>query len=225
MRRLKDELTDARKEIKFLKQTGGAAEKAEKQKIQAELDGLKQRHTELENRFTKESEAWAEDRKSLLVDIAARDSEIGAFRQQVADLQAQLKNKGKPGKGSRPSVKASAKTLTDDHGIEFILIEPGSFMMGDKSINRAKPVHRVEITKPFYLGKYPVTQAEWKAITGRSPSSFKGERNPVEQVSWNDVQDLLKKMSNGQNVYHMPTEAQWEYACRAGTSTAYSFGK
>ena len=122
----------------------------------------------------------------------------------------------------KPSVKGPAKTLTDDHGVEFILIEPGTFMMGEEKV--ATPAHKVEITRPFYMGKYPVTQAQWEAVIGENPSNFKGQRSPVESVSWNDVQAFLKKINKGKASYQLPTEAQWEFACRAGTRTTYSFG-
>lgn len=113
-------------------------------------------------------------------------------------------------------------------GIEFVLIPAGSFEMGSNDIsNREKPVHTVTISKPFYLGKTAVTQQQWKAVMGTTPSHFKGDDLPVEQVSWHEVQDFMKKLNatascNG--CYRLPTEAEWEYAAKAGTSTAYSFG-
>ena len=115
-----------------------------------------------------------------------------------------------------------ARTLTDEHGMEFILIDPGTFMMGDNNISEAKPAREVAIVEqPFYLGKYPVTQAQWRAVMGTNPSRYKGDTHPVDQVSWDEVQAFLAKISPG---YRLPTEAEWEYACRAGTATAYSFG-
>jgi formylglycine-generating enzyme required for sulfatase activity len=91
-----------------------------------------------------------------------------------------------------------------------------------------KPVHKVNITKPFYLGKYLVTQEQWDAVMGSNPSHFRGPKNPVENVSWNDCQVFLGKL-NGQiggqgRKFVLPTEAQWEYACRAGSATRYCFG-
>jgi formylglycine-generating enzyme required for sulfatase activity len=84
------------------------------------------------------------------------------------------------------------------------------------------PQHRVHISQPFYLGKYSVTQAQWEAVMGNNPSRFKGNPNhPVEQVSWFDVLAFLQKLNNlerGRD-YRLPTEVQWEYACRAGTDT------
>ncbi|MDR1243336.1 MAG: formylglycine-generating enzyme family protein [Deltaproteobacteria bacterium] len=126
---------------------------------------------------------------------------------------------------------AAQKNYTDNIGMEFVLIPAGSFTMGaDKNsgdaFDREKPQHRVTISKPFYLGKYEVTQAQWAAVMGSSPSYFKGRNNPVEQVSWNDAQEFIKRLNRreGHNRYRLPTEAEWEYAARAGSSGAYSFG-
>ena len=109
--------------------------------------------------------------------------------------------------------------------MEFVRIEPGAFMMGSENgFANERPAHKVEITKPFYLGTYPVTQEQWLAVMGSNPSRFKGERRPVVNVSWNDVQSFLNKLNGGEHEYRLPTEAEWEYACRAGTTTEYSFG-
>jgi formylglycine-generating enzyme required for sulfatase activity len=88
------------------------------------------------------------------------------------------------------------------------------------------PQHKVTISKPFYLGKYPVTQAQWVAVMGSNPSKFKGQNNPVEQVSWHDAQEFIRRLNakEGHSRYRLPTEAEWEYAARAGTSSAYFFG-
>ena len=125
----------------------------------------------------------------------------------------------------------ASKTFTNSIGMEFVLIPAGSFMMGcDPTFNECndseKPQHRVNIGQPFYLGKYQVTQAQWEAVMGNNPSSFKGRDNPVDSVSWDDAQVFIKKLNEkeGHTRYRLPTEAEWEYAARAGTTSAWSFG-
>ena len=91
-----------------------------------------------------------------------------------------------------------------------------------------KPQHPVQITKPFYLAKYLLTQEQWEAVMGSNPSFFKGPKNPVEQVSGFDCQQFLEKLNAKVGTqggkFVLPTEAQWEYACRAGSKTRYCFG-
>ncbi len=139
-------------------------------------------------------------------------------------------------KAEEPNVEAvqePKKMVTLDLGngvtMELMLIRPGSFMMGDNNgFSDEKPPHKVTITKPFYIGKYEVTQKQWEAVMGNNPSNSTGPQNPVENVSWEDCQAFLKKIeekfsSTGAN-FSLPSEAQWEYACRAGSTTMYSFG-
>jgi formylglycine-generating enzyme required for sulfatase activity len=120
--------------------------------------------------------------------------------------------------------------FTNSIGMEFILIWAGEFTMGspenekDHGSNEG-PQHKVKITKPFYMQTTEVTQSQWKAVTGNNPSYFKGDDLPVEQVSWDDAQEFLKKLSAKENVkYRLPTEAEWEYGCRAGSTTRFCFG-
>ncbi|NTW63807.1 MAG: formylglycine-generating enzyme family protein, partial [Chlorobiaceae bacterium] len=82
------------------------------------------------------------------------------------------------------------------------------------------------ISNAFYLGKYEVTQEQWVAVMGSNPSFFKGDTNPVEQVSWEDAQEFIRRLNQkeGTNAYRLPTEAEWEYAARAGTTTTYWWG-
>jgi len=111
--------------------------------------------------------------------------------------------------------------------IEFVPIPVGEFMMGcasdDKNCNSDEsPAHPVKITKQFELGKYEVTQAQWKAIHGGQPSLFSGADRPVEMVSWDDIQAFLAKLNQRRDGYRyrLPTEAEWEYAARAGNAKA-----
>ena len=126
---------------------------------------------------------------------------------------------------------AAEKTRTNSIGMEFMLIPAGFFMMGrdpafEEGDDDERPQHTVNISKPFYLGKYEVTQAQWVAVMGNNPSRFKGRNNPVEHVSWHDVQEFIRRLNaqEGRTQYRLPTEAEWEYAARAGATTAYFFG-
>ena len=121
-------------------------------------------------------------------------------------------------------------------GMEMMWCEPGTFMMGspESEVGRREhdeTQHEVTLTEGFYLGKYEVTQEEYEKVMGGNPSIFKGKKLPVEMVNWNDAMEFCKRLtelekdewvSKGWN-YVLPTEAQWEYACRAGTFTVYSW--
>jgi formylglycine-generating enzyme required for sulfatase activity len=127
-----------------------------------------------------------------------------------------------------PAPPAPEKAWRNSIGMEFLLIPAGEFQMGSNNGDSdEKPVHKVRLSKAFYLGKYEVTQAQWQAMMGNNPSRFTGDdRRPVEQVSWEDTQEFIKRLNvkEGGTKYRLPTEAEWEYAARAGTTTAYSFG-
>lgn len=113
--------------------------------------------------------------------------------------------------------------------LRLVLIPAGEFEMGSPpwEADRAEdePLHRVRITRPFYLGRHPVTQEQWQAIMGNNPSWFKGDKHPVEQVSWDDCQAFIEEVNAraGRDLIALPTEAQWEYACRAGKSGRFDF--
>ncbi|MFO1041723.1 MAG: SUMF1/EgtB/PvdO family nonheme iron enzyme [Planctomycetaceae bacterium] len=116
-------------------------------------------------------------------------------------------------------------TLPGGEKLVMMLIPPGEFSRNEEN----HPSFRVRLTKPFYLGKYEVTQAQWQAVMGSNPSQFKdGPTNPVDQVTWDEIQPFLAKLNAGSEqetvVFGLPTEAQWEFACRAGTTGLYSFG-
>jgi formylglycine-generating enzyme required for sulfatase activity len=114
-------------------------------------------------------------------------------------------------------------------GIEMLLVPPGTFMMGCSPSDQSGcdsnefPVHEVSLTQPFYLGRYEVTQAQWTGVMGNNPSQFQGQADsavrPVETVSWNLIQEF-----NAATGLRLPTEAEWEFACRGGTTTAFNNG-
>ena len=111
-------------------------------------------------------------------------------------------------------------------GMELIWCPPGSFIMG---LFRNDEAHPVILTKGFYLGKYEVTQEQYQKVIGTNPSNFKGDKLPVDKVSWYKAVEFCEALNEKERIpsgwkFALPTEAQWEYACRAGTTTAYSFG-
>lgn len=124
--------------------------------------------------------------------------------------------------------KITGNSFTESLGsgvqLEMIAVPGGSFQMGSRDYDREKPIHHVSI-KPFYLGKYVVTQAQYLVVMGKNPARFKGAKLPVEMVSWHDAWEFCQQLSlkTGKN-YRLPSEAEWEYACRAGTQTRHYFG-
>jgi formylglycine-generating enzyme required for sulfatase activity len=114
--------------------------------------------------------------------------------------------------------------------LEMVGLPAGKFLMGSPDSdpyaeNHEKPPHQVKVNS-FAIGKYPITQAQYQAVMGNNPSHFKNNpQNPVEQVSWDDAQAFCQKLSQiTGKTYRLPTEAEWEYACRAGTTTRFYFG-
>jgi len=132
--------------------------------------------------------------------------------------------------GVQPCVPRRTLMLPGGVPMTFAFVPPGSFLMGSnhpEGYDNEKPVHRVEMTKGFFLGVSPAMQSQWAAVMGNNPSHFKGETRPVEQVSWRDCQEFCAKLGASQEPglkVALPTEAEWEYACRAGTTTEYHFG-
>jgi formylglycine-generating enzyme required for sulfatase activity len=111
--------------------------------------------------------------------------------------------------------------------MEFVLVRPGAFTMGDAGgFPAEKPPHRVAIPRPFYLARCEVTQEQWQSVMGTNPSRCKGAKYPVENVSWDDCKAFLAKLNARTSgaEFVLPSEAQWEYACRAGSAAKWCFG-
>jgi formylglycine-generating enzyme required for sulfatase activity len=130
----------------------------------------------------------------------------------------------------KPDTVVSKPDVTDEPGLsgeivnsigmKLKLIPAGELMTGQRG-----KWYTVRLTKPFYLGVTEVTQEQYEKVMGENPSQFKGASNPVERVSWDDATEFCKKLSAEEGkTYRLPTEAEWEYACRAGTTTKFSFG-
>jgi formylglycine-generating enzyme required for sulfatase activity/uncharacterized caspase-like protein len=123
------------------------------------------------------------------------------------------------------SPQSFTETLPGNIKLEMVKIPAGTFTMGSDEYHDKKPQHLVNLQE-FYLGKYPVTQEQYQAIMGDNPSLFENNpKNPVEKVSWNDAQAFCQKINQKtEKNYRLPSEAEWEYACRAGSQTRYYFG-
>ena len=135
--------------------------------------------------------------------------------------------------GARPLPSGYVNSI----GGKLVLIRPGRFDMGSPASEAERkmnePQHTVILTKHFYMGAYEVTQAEWKTVMGSNPSYFKGDKLPVEMVSWIDCQAFFRKLTERDRkakripvgwAYRLPTESEREYACRAGTTTPFHYG-
>ena len=180
------------------------------------------------NKIKAEAEAEAEDEDDVLVYdplnlSEEEEKERAAF---IAEVEKQCKDRaeelGLPG--------VEEQELAEGINLEMVLIPAGKFKMGSPASEEGRhdgeTQHEVTLTQPFYMGKYEVTQEQWEAVIGHNPSiKTKGAKFPVTDVSWGACQAFIKKLNaktNGR--YRLPSEAEWEYACRAGTSTAYSVG-
>ncbi len=134
------------------------------------------------------------------------------------------------GQGVRPCVPQRTTPLSIGTAITFSFIPPGIFLMGsprsEEERDDDETQHRVTLTQGFFLGVTPVTQAQWRTVMGSDPCSFQGDNRPVERVSWEECQEFCKRLSQqDRKPYRLPTEAEWEYACRAGTNTPFFFGE
>ena len=174
--------------------------------------------------------AWERVLKAFSADnpLSGEDEELrrqGRARLKYWQRQAKAEAKRRKEPAGWP------KRIRNKIGMEFVLIPAGSFMMGSpdgEGNDEEHPRHRVEITRPFYLQTTEVTQGQWKAVMGSNLSYFDscGDDCPVERVSWEDAQEFIRRLNRmeGREIYRLPTEAEWEYACRAGSSSAYCFG-
>jgi formylglycine-generating enzyme required for sulfatase activity len=131
-----------------------------------------------------------------------------------------------------PEPTTPPPTFINSLGMKFVYISPGTFMMGSAKNeavrDKYEKQHKEMVTKGFYMGATEVTQGQWKAIMGNNPSGFNhcGDDCPVEQVSWYDAQEFIKKLNDkeGTNKYRLPANIEWEYSCRAGSASTYYFG-
>jgi formylglycine-generating enzyme required for sulfatase activity len=155
--------------------------------------------------------------KSLLLKLD--QNEVLKLKRELAQLKEGLLKTG-----------ALDVVIENSIGMRLKSVPGGTFFRGDSEGNKEQTPHQVTLTQSFYLGVYEVTQQQYEQVVGKNPSKFKGSLNPVENVSWDDAVEFCKRLSElpeekvAGRVYRLPTEAEWEYACRAGSQTKYSFG-
>jgi formylglycine-generating enzyme required for sulfatase activity len=132
---------------------------------------------------------------------------------------------------SEQQLAAYPETYINSIGMEFVSILSGEFNMGSVSDEKnwyrnERPLHKVSIRRAFLLGRYEVTQKQWTDIMGINPSRISGDDRPVDKISWNEAREFIRRLNEKESTdkYRLPTEAEWEYACRAGTNSRYSFG-
>jgi formylglycine-generating enzyme required for sulfatase activity len=163
------------------------------------------------------------NRKWLAIGVAVLVIAVSVAVILLMKKGTQTANPGGDVEKAGPAVDTPFSIVTNANN--FVRIEAGEFMMGSEQGDAdEKPVHRVRISRPFEMGKYEITQAQWQAVMRSNPSNFKGGNLPVEQVSWGDAQQFIQKLNemNDGYVYRLPTEAEWEYASRAGSKGEYA---
>ena len=181
-------------------------------KLEEQIGGLKKDKKNLEEKIGNQRE-----------DNSAKMNEISNLNDKISQLKVQLANINIP---QLPNI--DTVNLPNNVKLEMVLIPSGKFTMGSPipEVGREfETQHEVTITKPYYMGKYEVTQEQWQAIIGNNPSNTKGAKLPVTNVSWLDCQEFIKMLNKETGYgFRLPSEREWEYACRAGTTTAFSFG-
>lgn len=180
-------------------------------------------------------DCWGEMISQARIRVVAADAPDIPEGENEGEGEGEGESEGEPTPGGTQTIM-----LPGSVPLEMVWIPAGAFMMGrysgeQDSTTQEDPQHQVTLSHGFWMGKYEVTQAQWQAVTGSNPSHFQGanaefentDHRPVEQVSWNDVtQTFVPALNNATGLtFRLPTEAEWEYACRAGTQTRFHWGE
>lgn len=252
LEKVKAELAATQKERDGLKKTAGdlsASLESVKTKLAAEqATALKDQVTQLTRDRDAALAKLAEARgmvEKLKSQVQEQMQKVGALQEQsnppqqssgepkkaapaaaTATVAPGTPNAGQPTPptGAGPAPASKKIDLGNGANMEFVLIPAGNFEMGSPDSEKGRdgdegPVHKVQITKAFYMAKYEVTQGQYQAVMGTNPSKFSGQNLPVETVSWDEAATCCRKIGG-----RLPTEAEWEYACRAGSRTRFCYG-
>ena len=212
------------------------------EKVEAERRAIRAREVETAGRIREEAARRREEEREQERQEAEKLKRSAGVAKSVVEPEKRAAEIER-----RPAVESVPANMTNSIGMEFVWIPPGSFMMGseqgdnEKPANQgrvsafltkkipdgtesAKPVHRVTISEGFYMGKYVVTQEQWQGVMGTNPSFFKGKNLPVDKVTWNDAIAFIAQLNAQKDryTYRLPSEAEWEYAARAGTTGEYA---
>jgi formylglycine-generating enzyme required for sulfatase activity len=186
----------------------------------------------------KRRESNPQEQNNLQLHLNDIAKQIEKIEKELNELKQQEEEENR-NTNSRQRATGFIEDIGNGVQLEMVAIPGGTFTMGSpatekESYNRERPQHQVTL-QPFFMGKFPVTQAQWRAVAALeqvnrelepNPSYFKGENRPVERISWYDAKEFCDRLSRKTGKpYHLPSEAQWEYACRAGTTTPFHFGE
>lgn len=220
----------ARQEAEQARLDAARLEAEQARKAAEERAAQAARERDKQARLAAEAAAQAERERQAAAAAKAEQERLAAA--QAAAKQASRAFTERDQTASNASVSAGQPITIPGLNLELVPISAGSFTMGsNRGSPREQPMHRVRITREFWLGKTEVTQAQWESIMGSNPSEFKGADRPVENVSYDDALEFCRKLTVRERAagrlpsgyeYTLPTEAQWEYACRAGTTTDYA---
>ncbi|WP_392481685.1 SUMF1/EgtB/PvdO family nonheme iron enzyme [Nostoc sp. C110] len=224
-------------------------QKQQAERLHLEQEKAKNKRQEAERLRLEQERAENKRREAELQERLKRESSPSAIQTQPFEFEtASLtpKSAGFLGRGKTYEINRSrgrAEFFRENLGngvvLEMVAIPGGNFLMGSpesepERVSRESPQHSVTI-QPFFMGKFPVTQSQWKAVAALpkvnidlnpEPSNFKGDNRPVEMVSWDDAIEFCARLSKKtEKTYRLPSEAEWEYACRAGTTTPFYFGE
>lgn len=156
----------------------------------------------------------------------SKPAALQTFEFEIVTVEAD----GQERERRRGQAQYFVETLAQNEQLEMVAIPGGSCLMGSPETELGRwecegPQHSVTVA-PFFLGKYPVTQAQWMAVMDNNPSCFQGGNRPVEQIFWHEATEFCQKLAKMTGrPYRLPSEAEWEYACRAGTTTPFHFGE
>jgi formylglycine-generating enzyme required for sulfatase activity len=229
-RDFRDHLDRLIRGIEFLVQQEESRRRAEQERQQRERARLQQEGESLLDRRSREilDRTLGKPTHADKATVSELCRQFGVPPQRAnavfREVNGQWKQAHPPRTEPRPG-----EVISNDLGMKFAWIPPGTFLMGSPPQEEERQYdetqHRVTLTKGFWLGVTLVSQTQWQTVMGNNPSQFKGDDRPVDSVSWDDCQDFCKRLGQKDGKrYRLPTEAEWEYACRAGTTTPFFFG-